>query len=422
MPNATTTPAPPPADRAQALRIISALRQGSNCLEGSHLFSAGRQPLFRAAADYFEELEISGGSVVRWLMGRYGQGKTHVFARLIEMAHARDWITSYVQISGRGQGTELHRFEEVYSAIVRNCLCRDLVQEDQGRVEPGSVSGWGWILDRWCAALRRLAGGAEGGDVPFLRLRDVIEQTLTGLRRQWSIEGGFAEALRQYAVARADGDEEWARLLLSWFSGGDPHSQGGEVRSRLRAAGIREPVSRKNAKEVLRSLSAFARYRGHGGILILLDELENVLQQPPAARRSAYTILRELIDNVDDRHGMTRVAFYVSGTPDLFQSARGFAEYEALAERVLLPAASTANPAASVIDLSAFPLTRDDYLAMAAHMVGLHGIARNWRPGQAEVAGLRALLDETTRRNLDLNPRAWVRTVIDSLDRRAQQP
>src|SRR5580658_6055364 len=108
--------------RENALRILQSLRQGSNCLEGVGLFSAGRNLLFKAATDVLEELEISGGSCVRWLKGRYGQGKTHVFARLIEVAFGRNWVTSYVQISGKGQGTEFHRFEEVYAAIVRNCL------------------------------------------------------------------------------------------------------------------------------------------------------------------------------------------------------------------------------------------------------------------------------------------------------------
>ena len=105
-------------DRAQALRVISSLRQGSNCLEGTRLFSSGRKILFKASEDTLHELELSGGSSVRWVKGQYGNGKTHFFARMIEIAHERDWVTSYVQISGPKQGTELHRFEDVYSKII----------------------------------------------------------------------------------------------------------------------------------------------------------------------------------------------------------------------------------------------------------------------------------------------------------------
>jgi hypothetical protein len=404
-------------DREHALRILQSLRQGSNCLEGAGFFSAGRDVLFRAAADGLEELEISGGSCVRWLKGRYGQGKTHFFARLIELAFSRNWVTSYVQISGRGEGVELHRFEQVYAAIVRNCLTRDLVSEHHGSVDPGSVSGWDWILDRWFSELRRLAVGRTAGDVPSFKMRDAVEQTMTAIRRRWSLQGSFAEALRQYAIARIDEDEEWAQLLLSWFSAEDVHSRGGEVRARLRRAGIREPIRRQNAKEMLRSLSSFLSYRGYGGTLILLDEVENVLHETPSPRRTAYTVLRELIDNVDDRHGMTRTAFYISGTPDLFDGEKGVTEYEALAARILLPSdLSRQNPAASLLDLSLYPLNIEALRAIGEKIARLHGIAKRWTPDGRVKKKLEDRLANLTKRNPDLNPRTWVRSAVEVLD------
>ena len=43
--------------RPRAIRIIAALRQGSNCLEEVSAFSAGRTILLRAAEEELEELE-----------------------------------------------------------------------------------------------------------------------------------------------------------------------------------------------------------------------------------------------------------------------------------------------------------------------------------------------------------------------------
>ena len=403
--------------REHALRILQSLRQGSNCLQSVRQFSAGREILFKAAEETLEELELSGGSSVRWLKGRYGQGKTHVFARLIEMAFSRNWITSYVQVSGRGEGTEMHRFEEIYAAIVKNCLTSELVAQQEGSVDPGRVPGWEWILDRWFSELKRLAVGRESGDIPSFKIRDVAEQTMTAIRRRWSIQGTFAEALRQYAIARIDGDEEWAQIILGWFSAEDVHARGGETRSRLRQAAIREPIKRQNAKEMLRSLSTFLRYRGYGGVLILLDEVENVLQQTPSARRTAYTVLRELIDNVDDRHGMTRTAFYVSGTPDLFDGEKGVTEYEALAARVLLPSdLSHPNPAAAVVDLSLYPLTKEAMGEIGENISRIHAIAKNWSPDSRVREALRDRLSGLVVRNPDLNPRTWVRSAVEVLD------
>src|SRR3954471_8008316 len=99
MMHATSADNPAAIDRIRAIRIVTALRDGSNCLEGVSLFSAGRGLVFRAAHEQLEELELTKGTAVRWLKGRYGDGKTHTFARLMEMGHDRNWITSYVQIS-----------------------------------------------------------------------------------------------------------------------------------------------------------------------------------------------------------------------------------------------------------------------------------------------------------------------------------
>src|SRR5687768_14349417 len=91
------------SERKRAMRVVAALRDGSNCLEGAGLYSAGRTPIFRAAGEQLDELALTDGTAVRWLKGKYGDGKTHTFARLLELGHDRNWVTSYVQITAPGQ-------------------------------------------------------------------------------------------------------------------------------------------------------------------------------------------------------------------------------------------------------------------------------------------------------------------------------
>ena len=168
----------------------------------------------------------------------------------------------------------------------------------------------------------------------------------------------------------------------------------------------------------MRSLSIFFRYRGYGGVLILFDEVENVLHETPSARRSAYIILRELIDNVDDLHGMTRTAFYISATPDLFDSDKGLTEHEALAMRVLLPVIrKEPNPAAPVVDLGDFPLRREDYLQIAGHVADIYAIAKARKSEGIDNKTFPSLFDRMHRTTADLNPRLWIRAVVDHLDR-----
>jgi adenosylhomocysteinase len=408
---------PSQIDQSTALRIIQALRQGNERLEYARLFSVGRTALFRAAAEQLHELEISESAVVRWLKGRYGNGKTHVLARLAEIAHERNWITSYVQISGRGEGTELHRFEEIYAAIVGNCI--SVIPDSQHRGER-DIQGLEPILDAWFLKLRALAGAHGSEDLPFLRFRDVLGQALIAFQRNWGVHGAFVSALRQYALTRADGSAEQTQFILDWFRAHNLHAQP-SVRVWLRNVGLRESISRRNAKEMLRALSVFLRYRGFGGILILLDEVENVLHQPPVARRMGYTILRELIDNVDDRHGMTRAAFYISGTPDVFEGEKGITENEALATRVLLGGGNGTNPFAPLIDLSHFPLCQKDLLEIAVRIATIYSVASNSTVPPSYLSSIQGMLEHNLSRNPDLSPRTWVKTVVDTLDRTNRQ-
>jgi hypothetical protein len=408
--------------RAQALRIISKLRLGTDSLEGVNLFSAGRAPLLRAAIEQFEELEISGGANVRWVRGRIGQGKTHLFARLIHAAQERSWVTSYVQVSEPGCGVELHRFEQVYAAIVRNIHCREQASEESGRDPAGQVSGWSWVLERWWEAIRRQVTGRQGGDTPTFRLQETVDQNVTAIRRTGSMHPSFAEGLRAYANAQMDGEIAWAAVICDWFQGVDVHSQGAEVRARLRRVGIPESINRRNAKDILRSLSRFLQYRGHRGVLLLIDELENVLHQNAVARRAAWTILRELIDNVDDRHGMSRTAFYIAATPDVFESEKGMNEYAALADRVLLPSTRAApNPLAPIIDLAAWPLRPEDLEHAARSITALHGVAMSWQPGSDGFMRLHELLHDSLRSSPELTVRGWVKIVIERLDAAREQ-
>lgn len=408
----TNTTAVPPRD--VALRIIGALRSGSNLLECVSLFSAGRDSIVSAADALLDELTISGGSTVRWLRGNYGSGKTHTFARIREAAHARNWVASYVVISGRGSGCELHRFEEVYAAIVRNCA----VPRSRVGQEMLGANGWEELLDGWVRAVKAQAGVRGDSDVATMKVRDALAATMSGLRMKYGIGGAYGAALTEFANATLDADAERRELMLAWFQGDDVLKRSTSIRQELKRIGIQEAISRRNAKVMLRHMSAFLRYRGYNGMLVLFDEVENVLRLTPSARRAAYTIARELIDNVDALHGMTRTLLYFSGTPDLFDSEKGIAEYEALASRVILaPSAATANPAAMVVDLEAFPITAGDLMNAAGRIAEIYHAAYPDR--LSDPSGALVDCENTLRHGLLPSFRIWVRTVVDHLDRRS---
>src|SRR6266536_5765924 len=98
-----------------ALQLIGRLRQGRNVIFGANLFSVGREDWLRGAQQVFDDIEVTGDSVVRFLRGNYGVGKTNFAARLFQAGLARGWVTVYVELSDQ---VMLHEFHQVFSQIV----------------------------------------------------------------------------------------------------------------------------------------------------------------------------------------------------------------------------------------------------------------------------------------------------------------
>src|SRR5690348_13600192 len=65
-----------------ALQLILRLKQGRNVIFGAELFSVGRLRLVQGAVQIFEDIERTGESVVRFLRGSPGVGKTNFSGRL----------------------------------------------------------------------------------------------------------------------------------------------------------------------------------------------------------------------------------------------------------------------------------------------------------------------------------------------------
>ena len=175
-------------------------------------------------------------------------------------------------------------------------------------------------------------------------------------------------------------------------------------------------------KESLRSLSALLRGMGYGGTLIIIDELERIMEESKIRRRKSYTILRELIDNVDGENGMKTSCLYAAAPPGQFESAQGFIEVEALASRIQGPIVVNGNVdyTAAIVDLDSAPLTGEEQIHLAKNLRWLHGIARDWDAKKhIPDAALTSLVNEigSTKSVTRLRVRELCIGVISALER-----
>lgn len=364
-------------------KIVSQLQRGTCPLEGAIALNVGRGPWFVVAAEILEDIEQVGGAVVRFIRGDYGEGKTHFIAMVRALAIEQNWVTTYVCLSDE---VRLDRFQEVYAAIIKNCVSRGLIEERRAMVDPGDLDGWRWILDDWVSRQQKLhSQDLDFGKAATLVIRERILASLNQHLRWANPIGDFSAALKAYVSHRLDRDVQRLEEVLRWFRGEN---------LRLRDRGVLQPVSQANSKQILRSMVAFLRAIGYGGLAIFLDEVESVVRYPSLRRRSqAYQNLRELLDNVDGANGMQGACFYCAAVPHVFTGEHGFREYEALRERVepidnellheLTEQPCRVDYRAVVIDLESDPLTADDYRELANKITRIHGCAFDWQPQES---------------------------------------
>ena len=282
-------------NQSLAKKIIRQLGSGTTPLEGVRHLNVGRERYFVEIERLLVDLTAGEGADVHFLNADYGYGKTHFIGMINALALDRNWVTSYVKLS-KAEGVRLDKFEQIYAAILRNCVCRGLLEAHEQTYDPGEANGWPWILDEWVK--RHLhAEDKSGVDANSLGARERTLSALDVLLRKANVSGDFASAVRLYAKAGFEKasaiDKKLRDAVVRWFAC--------EKVPELKEHGVLAPVSGINAKQVLRSAISLMREFGYGGMAIFVDEAEAAQDYTKSQRRVAYQNLRELLDNVDGR-------------------------------------------------------------------------------------------------------------------------
>ncbi len=153
-----------PLTASLAKKIVRQLAAGTTPLEGVPHLNVGRERYFLEICRLLDDLTEGDGADVHFLNADYGHGKTHFIGMIHALALERNWVTSYVKLS-KVEGIRLDKFEQLYAAILRNCICLRLMEERDQAYDPGEANGWPWILDEW---IQRHIGleGRSGIDTP----------------------------------------------------------------------------------------------------------------------------------------------------------------------------------------------------------------------------------------------------------------
>jgi len=143
----------------------------------------------------------------------------------------------------------------------------------------------------------------------------------SGARRE-AAYGDLTEIARDYVEGRL-AERHASGKLEQWLAG--------TVVDRAEEA---PTLTRKTAKRALSELTRLVRVLGFRGLCLVITRGETLTKLPQARRRDAYTVLRELVDNVDGGRGLIATHIVVFGRPELYTGPRSVESLTPLALRI----------------------------------------------------------------------------------------
>ena len=413
--SATHTPrAAARVPRRVANVIVSSLKGGVVPRIGLPYITVGREREIKALLHDLD-LVADGGASFRFLVGRFGAGKSFLLQTIRTHAMGTGFVVCDADLSperrlqgGQGQGLATYR------ELVRNLATKT-------KPEGGALT---LVLDRWIDGVRTdvaAEAGLVAGDPAF---DEAVERRIFDVVRSMEelVHGyDFARLLARYYRAHRDGDDETKARVAKWFRG--EYRTKTEARQEL---GVGVIVTDADWYDYLKLFAEFLRGAGYRGLLVLIDELVNLSKIPNAVTRQ-YNYEKILAMYNDTLQGKARyLGIVMGGTPQAIEDRRrGVYSYEALRSRLTqgrFAQEGLVDMLAPVIRLE--PLTYEELLVLAEKLADIHaglfGYERTLR--DEDLAAFLRIEFGRVGADTHLTPREVIRDFIELLDILCQNP
>lgn len=400
--------------RRIAQTVLNSLKGGVVPRVGLPYITVGRKSEIEALLHDVDILE-EGGASFRFIVGRYGSGKSFLIQTIRNYVMDRDFIVADADLSPerrlqgtRGQGLATYR------ELISNLSTKT-------KPEGGALT---LVLDRWISGVQSQALQETGLEPGSPALTQAVDQKIVAVTSAVSelVHGfEFAKLLSLYYHAYVEGEEEKKQQVARWFRG--EYATKREAKEEL---GVNILITDDNWYEYLKLFAVFFRLAGYAGMMIFIDELVNLYKIPNAITRQ-YNYEKLLTMYNDTLQGKARYLGIVMGaTPQAIEDKRrGVYSYEALRSR--LAEGKFSRPGARdllapVIRLE--PLTPEEMLVLCEKLcamhAGLYGYQRSL--STQELADFIKLEYGRIGADQNITPREVIRDFIELLDLLYQNP
>ena len=304
--------------------LLASISAGVVPRAGAPYIAIGRNDEIAAMLSDLETVNEGGGSM-RFLIGRYGSGKSFLMQLIRGYALERDFLTADADLSperrlyGTG-GSGLATYRE----LMKNLASKS--SPDGGALPR--------IAARWITDLqnRILQKGISLEDPRFSSLLE--HEVMDTLRELEFLVGGFdfARVLIAYYRAYVAGDDERKSASLRWLRG--EYANKTEARRDL-GFSVSLVIDDENWYDFLKLWAGLAKAMGYRGLIVFIDECVNLYKIPHrVSRENNYEkILSMFNDTLQGR--APGLALVLGGTPQFLEDTRrGLFGYEALRSRL----------------------------------------------------------------------------------------
>lgn len=396
----------PRVPKRVAAVILNSLKGGVVPRIGLPYITVGRETEIRALLTDLS-LIADGGASFRFLVGRYGAGKSFLLQTIRTHAMGEGFVVADTDLSperrlqgGQGQGLATYR------ELIRNLSTKT-------RPEGGALN---LILDRWVASTLDIRAGeaADDDDESHMRAQlDELEEMVHGF--------DFARMLVHYRTATLEGDDEVKSCVARWLRG--------EYRTKTEAKadlGTSTIITDDDWYDYVKLFARFLVGAGYKGLIVMIDELVNLYKIPNAITRQ-YNYEKILTMYNDTLQGKAHhLGIIMGGTPTSIEDRRrGVFSYEALRSRLTqgrFAREDMRDMLAPIIRLH--PLTYEELLVLIEKLGQIHAGYFGYEDTITDEDLAAFLQIEFGRVGADthLTPREVIRDFIELLDIAYQNP
>lgn len=393
--------------------IINALKGGVVPRTGLGYIAVGRTAEINALLHDVEIAE-QGGAFFRFIVGKYGSGKSFLLQTMRQNVMDRGFAAADADLSPerrlmgtKGQGLATYR------ELMRNLSVK--AKPDGGALP--------LILEKWINGVRTEV--VEEGTAPNDPFFDAAVE-----RKIYSKIGSledmvhgfdFATVINAYYRAFRDGNDEKLGNVVRWLRG--EYSTKTEAKQDL---GVNVLITDDNWYDYIKLLTAFLVSAGYKGLVLMIDELVNIMKIPNSITRQ-YNYEKILMMYNDVMQGKaSHLGIIMGGTPQCIEdSRRGVFSYEALRSRLERGRFATDDVhdmLAPIIKI--LPLTNEELVVLTEKLAEIHAGLYDYECRitlDDRIAFIKAELGRVGAAT-NITPREMIRDFIELLNIALQNP